>query len=108
MIRAAWLSEDLVYRYMLTRQWDQSLPWVTVIGLNASKADAEIDDATIRRCVGFGKSWGCGGLVMLNLFAYRTPYPRELFKAVDPIGPENSVEFLVSTCHGSETITSGR
>lgn len=59
------------------------------IGLNPSTADEKKDDPTIRRCVGFAKSWGFGGIYMLNLFAYRATKPEELKKVTDPIGPEN-------------------
>ena len=30
-------------------------------------------------------------MIVLNLFAFRTPRPRDLFKADDPIGPENDL-----------------
>jgi hypothetical protein len=29
------------------------------------------DDPTVRRCRGFAEQWGCGGMRMLNIFAYR-------------------------------------
>ena len=69
------------FRYSLTREWDATRPWCCFIGLNPSTADANTDDPTIRRCVGFAKSWGYGNLLMLNLFAYRTPSPKEMFNA---------------------------
>jgi hypothetical protein len=57
--------------------------------LNGSTADAEKDDPTIRRCIGFAKRWGYGSLEVVNLFGYRTTLPTELKKAPDPVGPEN-------------------
>lgn len=48
--------------------------------LNPSTADAEIDDPTITRCIGFAKSWGFGGLMVGNLWAYRATDPKELKK----------------------------
>jgi len=57
--------------------------------LNGSTADAEKDDPTIRRCIGFAKRWGYGSLEVVNLFGYRTTLPTELKKALDPIGPDN-------------------
>jgi hypothetical protein len=78
------------YRYELTREWDYSLPWCCFIGLNPSTADASVDDPTIRRCIGFAKTWGYGRLLMLNLFAYRTVSPKAMFNArkmgIDIIG----------------------
>lgn len=88
---AAGLSPDGMYRYWLRRTWNEDKPVVCFIMLNPSTADAHVDDATIRRCVGFAKSWGYGALSVVNLFAYRATDPKELSKAADPIGPENDV-----------------
>jgi hypothetical protein len=62
--------------------------------LNPSTADENIDDPTIRRCIGFAKSWNCGSLEVVNLFAYRATNPDELKRCTDPIGPENDVHIL--------------
>lgn len=64
--------------------------------LNPSTADETVDDPTIRRCIGYAKSWNYGGVVVSNLFALRATDPRELKTAVDPIGPEN--DFALKTC----------
>jgi hypothetical protein len=78
-----------MWRYWLMRMWDEKLPKLVVIGLNPSTADENTDDPTIRRCVGYAKSWGCGSLVMLNLFAIRATDPRDLKTAGDPVGRFN-------------------
>lgn len=76
-------SSDGRFRYALTREWTpEPSTKLAVIGLNPSTADAEKDDPTIRRCVAFAKREGFGGLVMLNLFAYRATDPRELTRAL--------------------------
>ncbi len=67
------------YRYELRRVWDESLPSLGVVMLNPSTADAIEDDPTIRRCVGFAKREQCGGIIVTNLYAFRTPSPKELF-----------------------------
>lgn len=77
------------YRYWLSRIWAPDEPKVAFVGLNPSTADENVDDPTIRRCVGFAGRWGYGGVYMLNLFAIRTPYPRLMRRASDPIGPNN-------------------
>jgi hypothetical protein len=61
--------------------------------LNPSTADAERDDPTIRRCAGFARRWGCGQLVVLNLFAFCTSDPRILKQAADPVGSANKTWF---------------
>jgi len=74
----ALFSEDNLHRYLLWRGWAPDLPRLTVIGLNPSTATATEDDPTIRRCLGFARDWGCGGLMMLNIFAYRSTDPARL------------------------------
>lgn len=77
------------YRYRLWRTWDTSLPRVAFVMLNPSTADHRRDDPTIRRCLGFARAWGYGALVVVNLFAYRTPSVAELARAREPVGPDN-------------------
>lgn len=84
------------YRYRLARIWDHSRPKVAFIGVNPSTADAIKDDNTIRRCVGYARSWGYGGIVMINLFAYRSTNPKALLTVVDPVGPDNDKWLLDS------------
>jgi hypothetical protein len=79
---AAIFSPDERFRYVLTREWDACRGKLAIIGLNPSTATAEQDDPTIRRCIGFAKREGFGGLAMLNLFAYRATDPRELTRAL--------------------------
>jgi hypothetical protein len=77
------------YRYRLWREWEPSRPRVLWIMLNPSTADEATLDPTIRRCVGFAKAWGFGGIDVVNLFAWRATDPRLLRAAKDPIGPAN-------------------
>ena len=48
------------FRYTLTRTWDETKSGVAFICLNPSTATATEDDPTIRRCIGFAKTWGYG------------------------------------------------
>lgn len=81
---------DRIYRYVLTRQWDEREVAIAVfVMLNPSTADALHDDPTIRRCIGFAKSWRMGGLAVVNLFALRSTDPAALIGHPDPVGPEN-------------------
>ena len=81
MNTGAIFSSDRIFRYILWRTWNEQNGHLMVIGLNPSTADETQDDPTIRRCVGFARQWGYGGLYMLNLFAYRATDPSELMKA---------------------------
>lgn len=88
--RTARISEDRKYRYQLGRHWDPTLvPRAVFVMLNPSTADEFADDATVRRCMTFADSWGCGGMYVLNLFAFRTRDPDRLFYEKDPVGPRN-------------------
>lgn len=89
--RAAEFSPCGSYRYVLSRTWNDTKERLVFIGLNPSTADAQKEDPTIRKCLHFAHQEGFGGFDILNIYAYRTPYPQELFKAADPIGPENAV-----------------
>jgi len=83
------LSKDRKYRYVLSRIWDETKPTVMIIGLNPSTADETENDPTIIRCIDFAKSWGYGGVYMLNLFGFRATKPTDMFKAEEPIGQDN-------------------
>lgn len=92
--RAAVLSACRTYRYSLWRSWAESpskhAPYVLFIGLNPSTADENADDPTVRRCVGFARSWGYSAVCMANLFAFRATDPGAMKRAEDPVGPRNN------------------
>jgi hypothetical protein len=77
------------YRYSLLRTWNAELSKATFVMLNPSKADATLNDPTISRCITFADKMGCGALEVVNLFAYRTAYPRELRACRRPVGKLN-------------------
>lgn len=112
------ISADGRYRYRLWREWrlwPDTANWYwwqengkpvldgagapigepkscVFIMLNPSTADADADDATIRRCVAFAKRWKYDRLDVFNLFAYRATDPRALLAlndSDDPVGPKN-------------------
>ncbi len=92
-----------LYRYRLSRTWDENADPVVFVMLNPSTADASEDDPTIRRCVGFARAWGAGGVVVVNLFAWRATDPRGLFFTDDPVGLANDVE-IADACMGRRVI----
>jgi len=84
--RTASFSRNRRFRYTLGRAWADG-PVLTWVLLNPSTADAYDDDPTIRRCIEFSRSWGFGGLCVVNLFALRSPVPAALTHADDLQGP---------------------
>lgn len=94
VVRTANISDDGLYRYRLGRTWDPALPKMVWIMLNPSTADAEVDDPTIRRCMGFARREHCGGIEVLNLYALRATKPQGLTLQADPEGPCNCAAWL--------------
>lgn len=76
------------YRYRLERDGPGEGA-TAIIMVNPSTADAQQDDATIRKLRGFGARYGWGKLIVGNLFAWRATNVRELATANDPIGSDN-------------------
>ena len=88
--KSAIVSGCETYRYELRRVWDGALPMLAVCMLNPSTADANIDDPTVLTLTHFGKLWDYGGLLIVNLYAYRSPSPKQMFAAeAVAIGPKN-------------------
>ena len=103
MIRAAEFSDCNLYRYTLTRIWDETKPIINWIGLNPSTADAMLDDPTIRREMNFSRRWGYGGMIKTNLYAYRATDPRDMASAPEPIGRDNDL-YIESVARKSNVI----
>lgn len=91
VVSGAVLSPCSRYRYRLWREWSPALPTGVFVMLNPSTADASVGDPTIRRCMQFARAWGWGRIEVVNVFAFRTAYPRALVRAhgdgVDVVGP---------------------
>ena len=79
------------YRDELRRIWDASKLLLPVCMVNPSDADGERNDPTLLVLIHFGKLWGFGGLLIVNLASYCSPSPAAMFAAADPIGPDNAV-----------------
>lgn len=89
--RAAFSGPNDCYRDELRRVWDASLPLLVVCMLNPSTADHEKEDPTLLALIHFGKLWGFGGLIVVNLYSLRTPQPSVMMAADHPIGPSNEL-----------------
>ncbi|MBB3297839.1 MULTISPECIES: DUF1643 domain-containing protein [unclassified Rhizobium] len=81
------ISDCTLYRDELRRVWDSTKPFLVVCMLNPSDADHLRNDPTVRVLIWFAKLWGYGGLIIVNLHAFRSPSPKEMMRAKDSIGP---------------------
>jgi len=88
MIMDAYISPDRCYRYWLLRLWDLTLPINCSCGVNPSTADENTNDPTIRKDIGFSERQGFGGLLKVNLSAFRSTNPKPA--RIHVIGQENT------------------
>jgi len=70
-------------RWWLKRKWSDGSKIICWIMLNPSTADAEQDDPTLRRIIGFSKKWGFDSLLAVNLYPFRTPSSKECRRIVE-------------------------
>jgi len=89
LARTAVVSPDGRYRYALHRTWAPERSTMLWVLANPSNADAAVDDPTLRRCVRFAHDHGCGGVAVVNLWAWRATRPADLAGVADPVGPDN-------------------
>lgn len=101
MVSTAIFSSCKKYRYTLTRIWDSKKPLVMFIGLNPSTADEIRNDPTVARCINFAQAWGYGGMIMTNIFAYRSTNPYAMMSQEDPVGLENDAYLVDSSRQAS-------
>lgn len=62
-------------RFALGRDWDKPKGLVLFVGLNPSRAGADLDDMTVTKGMGFARAWGLGGTIHANVYPFITPYP---------------------------------
>lgn len=97
-MNTAWQVANEPHRYELGRRWEEGNRLCLWVMMNPSTATDTVLDPTLRRCQNFSKAWGYQGFIIGNLFAFRSPHPRDLRTAADPVGPKNhhTLEVLVS------------
>lgn len=98
MRRTAVFSDDplKLYRLELRRVWDDRLPLLPVCMLNPSWADDEKEDMTLLTLIHFARLWGYGGLLIVNLYAYRASQPNEMFKMGEAAVGKDNERYLAS------------
>ena len=94
MTKSAEFSFTRVYRYKLERIWDADKATCLFIMLNPSTADENVNDRTVAKCIKYASNWGCGRLLVGNIFAYRATDPKRLKKVHDPVGRGNDEALL--------------
>ena len=95
------------YRWTLERDLGDLLApapkHVLVCGLNPSTADAEREDPTSRRVIGFARREQATRLTMVNVYAARTTDPKRLKDFDDPVGAAND-RVIAEAARGADLI----
>lgn len=86
---SAVLSACGKYRYRLDRDVQMDGSVTALFGINPSTADATVNDATIRKDIGFAKVNGWRRIIKGNVFAFRATDVREVGRCHNPVGPDN-------------------
>ena len=96
--RGAIFSPDRLLRYWLWRVWDENKRPMVFIGLNPSTADEVVNDPTVERMERRARSYGYGGLIVVNIFAFRATEPEDLKDSaeagIDVIGRDNDMAIV--------------
>ena len=100
---SAVISECGKYRYRLERDVQMDGKVFAFFGVNPSTADARIDDATVRKWIGFTKVNGGRRFIVGNVFALRSTDVNALKSDADPVGPEN-VEHLMAIAAAADIL----
>jgi len=106
--RSAVLSECGTYRFQLIRELERSVPvhpatksgtiaWVLC---NPSTADAEVDDATVRKCWNYTLGWQYRSMMFVNVNPYRATNPKAQVVPAEPILVANDswLRYAVTQC----------
>jgi len=117
IVRSAEFSPDHTERWSLTRSWETpegrpSTGRVVFVMLNPSTADGSVDDPTIRRCMGFARSWDATSLSVVNLHPFRATNPRDILPGgarpiVDSADPIPADAAFSTVLEGASTVVLG-
>lgn len=100
MTSSATISPCGLYRYRLSRDIEPAVlgalsqggplhgKTVAFFGVNPSTADATLNDATVRKWMGFCARWGAPRFIVGNVFAFRATDVQALATVDDPFGPD--------------------
>ena len=82
------------WRYLLWRRWDKAGAVANFLMLNPSTADETKLDPTCARARAYAEAWGYGGLIVTNIFGWRSTDPQALRRVRDPVGVGNDAAIL--------------
>lgn len=91
---SAVLSPCGLYRFRLERAVQNEGVATALIGVNPSTADATVNDATIRKDIGFGMVNGWRKIIKGNVFPFRATDVKELRSVADHRLDENAGHLL--------------
>lgn len=91
---SAIISQCGKFRYRLERDVQMDGLTFAYFGINPSTADATLDDATVRKWIGFTKINGGRRFIVGNVFAFRSTDVKALMRTDDPFGPANRLHLL--------------
>ncbi len=97
------------FRTSLMRSWDETKEIGAFIGVNPGKADAERDDQTAKKMVGFARRWGWGAYIAYNLFEIVATNQEVLYTRILndlPVGPD-PIEPLTAVGHRTVCLSWG-
>ncbi len=98
-------DETEEYRWWLERCWDESLPVMAFIGFNPRSDGRHLaNDQTTNRCIQVARDAGCGGVILVNLFARRSDTTADLASSGDPVGAECDVWLRKAVTKAATTV----
>jgi len=89
MQNSAVISQCGLFRYRLDRIVSAHGIVIAFFGVNAARADANVDDHTSTKWKVFTRQNGGCRYIAANPYAYRATDVNDLRNAADPIGPDN-------------------
>lgn len=106
--RSCVLSLDAVYRYLLWETWGPGDPELFLL-INPSTATHVTDDNTFLKVRKFAKTWGAGGVVIANLYPFRSTDPMGLRPAQEAgtLGTTQNLRYLSALASRFQTATVG-
>lgn len=104
-MREAVFSPDRKYRYYLSDVWEPDGHLLNFVMLNPSTADEVKNDPTVERCSRRAKRLGFSGVIITNLFAWRSTDPRQLYiDTWDKVGADNDLHTIEAAVKASMVI----